>query len=180
MKLKLEKEALLPLLYRHGIPFAIIALAVLLDQLTKHLTVLYLKPIPTLPLWEGVFHLTYRTNTGAAWSIFSAPDQRWIYMTVSIVGILAMLAFLAFVRDLSPLFRIGLAMMAGGGIGNMIDRVANGFVVDMLDFCLINFPVFNVADCFVCVGAGVLVLAFLLDWIHEARAAKAAKEDTDV
>ena len=60
------------------LPALIIPIAILLDQLSKHLTVLYLKPIPTLPLIENVLHLTYRTNTGAAFSIFSAPDQRWI------------------------------------------------------------------------------------------------------
>ena len=157
---------------RLWLPTLIIARAVILDQLTKYLTVLYIKPIPTLPLWEGVFHLTYAENTGAAWSIFSAPDQRWIYMTISTVGILAMLACLALWRELSPMTRVGVAMMAGGGIGNMIDRVANGFVVDMLDFCLINYPVFNIADCFVCVGAGVIFLSFILDWIAEGKAKK--------
>ena len=157
---------------RLWLPTLIIALAVILDQLTKYLTVLYIKPIPTLPRWEGVFHLTYAENTGAAWSIFSAPDQRWIYMTISTVGILAMLACLALWRELSPMTRVGVAMMAGGGIGNMIDRVANGFVVDMLDFCLINYPVFNIADCFVCVGAGVIFLSFILDWIAEGKAKK--------
>ena len=165
------------LLHRLWLPGVIIAAAVILDQITKHLAVLHLKPIPTLPLWEGVFHLTYATNTGAAWSIFSAPDQRWIYMTISIVGILAMLACIIFWRELSPMTRVGLAMMAGGGIGNMIDRIANGFVVDMLDFCLINFPIFNVADCFVCIGACTIFLAFILEWIAESKAKKAERTE---
>lgn len=176
------REYILALVRRSWLPAAIIAVAIALDQWTKHLAVVHLKGISTLPLWEGVFHLTYRTNTGAAWSIFSAPDQRWIYMTISTVGILAMLACILFWRDLSSLCRIGLAMMAGGGIGNMIDRVGQGYVVDMLDFCYINYPVFNVADCFVCVGAGVLVLAFILEWRDELRAARAkgAAPDTQV
>lgn len=163
------------LLRRAWLPAVIIAVAIALDQWTKRLAVIHLMNIKTLPIWEGVFHLTYRTNTGAAWSIFSAPDQRWIYMTISTVGILAMLGCILFWRDLSSLSRVGLAMMAGGGIGNMIDRIVNGYVVDMLDFCVINYPVFNIADCFVCVGAGVLVLAFILEWRDELRAAKAAK-----
>lgn len=162
---------------RLWLPAVIVAVAIALDQLTKHLAVIHLKGIATLPLWEGVFHLTYRTNTGAAWSIFSAPDQRWIYMTISTVGILAMLACLLFWRELSPLTRVGLAMMAGGGIGNMIDRIARGFVVDMLDFCLINYPVFNIADTFICVGAGVIVLAFILEWAAEARAKKTKEQE---
>ena len=73
--------------------------------------------------------------------------------------------------------RAGLAMMAGGGIGNMIDRIANGFVVDMLDFCLINYPIFNVADCFVCIGACVIFLAFILEWIAESKAKKAERTE---
>lgn len=174
-----SRKYLSDLFGRLWLPALIIAVAVALDQLTKYLAVLHLKGIATLPLWEGVFHLTYRTNTGAAWSIFSAPDQRWIYMTISTVGILAMLLCIALWRDLSPLTRVGLAMMAGGGIGNMIDRIANGFVVDMLDFCLINYPVFNIADCFICVGAGVIVLAFILEWVAEARAKKAAPEESE-
>ena len=172
------KQYLLAALRRLWLPVLIILAAVGLDQLTKHLAVVHLKNITTLPLWNGVFHLTYATNTGGAWSILNAPEQRWILLTVSIGGILMMLAAIALWRDLSPLTRAGLAMMAGGGLGNMIDRLANGFVVDMLDFCLINFPIFNVADCFVCVGAGVLILAFILEWIAEERAKKATAEDT--
>ena len=160
---------------RLWLPLAIIGGSVLLDMLTKQLAVLYLKPIPTTPLIEGVFHLTYRINPGAAWSIFSAPDQRWIFMTVSTVAILAMLAYLFFVPVNSRLTQLGLGAIIGGGIGNMIDRISLGYVVDFLDFRLINFPVFNVADCFVCVGAGVLMLSLLLDWRREAR--EGAKHD---
>ena len=172
------KQYVLDALRRLFLPVVIILAAVGLDQLTKYLAVVHLKNITTLPLWNGVFHLTYATNTGGAWSILNAPEERWLLLTVSIGGILAMLAAIALWRDLSPLTRAGLAMMAGGGLGNMIDRLANGFVVDMLDFCLINFPIFNVADCFVCVGAGVLILAFILEWIAEERAKKATAEDT--
>ena len=171
------KQYVLDALRRLFLPVVIILTAVGLDQLTKYLAVVHLKNITTLPLWNGVFHLTYATNTGGAWSILNAPEERWLLLTVSIGGILAMLAAIALWRDLSPLTRAGLAMMAGGGLGNMIDRLANGFVVDMLDFCLINFPIFNVADCFVCVGAGVLILAFILEWIAEEHAKKATAED---
>lgn len=156
-------------------PTILIGVAILLDQLSKHLTVLYLKPIPTLPLIENVLHLTYRTNTGAAFSIFSAPDQRWIYMTVSTLGILAMLAVFCFYRQLTPLMRYSLAMIIGGGIGNMIDRLSLGYVVDMIDVRLINFAVFNIADSFVCVGTGLLLLALLLDWRAEEKAKRAEK-----
>lgn len=165
-------------LSRIWLPLIIIAAAVGLDQLTKHLATVHLKSIPTLPLWEGVFHLTYATNTGGAWSILSSPEQRWILLTVSTLGIIGMLVCIGFWRGLSRLSCIGLAMMVGGGVGNMIDRLVNGFVVDMLDFCLINYPIFNVADCFICIGAGVLILAFILEWIAEEKAKKAKKSET--
>ena len=158
---------------------AIIGCAVLLDQITKQLAVAHLKPIDTFPIIKDVFHLTYRTNSGAAWSIFSAPDQRWIFMTISTIAIVAMLAYLAAVRIDCRFARLGLGAIIGGGIGNMIDRVALGYVVDFFDARIINFPVFNVADCFVCVGAGLLMLSLLLDWRREVREKKNEIHSTD-
>ena len=75
--------------------------------------------------------------------------------------------------------RVGLAMIVSGGIGNMIDRIAYGYVVDMLNFCLFDFWtwVFNVADAFVCVGAGVVVLALILDLIKESKEKKQKNEN---
>ena len=66
-----------------------------------------------------------------------------------------------------------LSFIVGGGIGNMIDRTALGYVVDMIDLRLINFAVFNVADSFVCVGAGLMILYLILDMIREAKEEKA-------
>jgi signal peptidase II len=151
------------------LPLAIMAAAVVLDVVTKQLAILHLKPIGSVPIIKNVFHLTYRINYGAAWSIFSAPDQRWIFMTISTVAILAMLGYLLVAKLDSKLMRAGLGAIIGGGIGNMIDRISLGYVVDFLDACIINFPVFNVADCFVTVGAGVLMLALILDWRREAK-----------
>ena len=151
------------------LPLVIIAVAVVLDIITKQLAVAFLKPIGTLPIIKDVFHLTYRTNTGAAWSLFSAPNPRWIFMSISTVAILAMLVYLFAVKTNSRLMKIGLGAIIGGGIGNMIDRISLGYVVDFLDARIINFPVFNVADCFVTVGAGILMLALILDWKDEAK-----------
>ena len=60
-------------------------------------------------------------------------------------------------------------MIAGGGIGNMIDRISLGYVVDFIDFTLIDFAVFNIADSFVCVGAGILILALILEIVNESK-----------
>ena len=82
--------------------------------------------------------------------------------------------FLGFAEN--KLYAASVAMIISGGIGNMIDRIALGYVVDMLDFVLINFAVFNVADSFVCIGAGILILALILDLVKELKAKRAKKE----
>ncbi len=155
---------------------AIIAVTVFLDQITKYLTILYLKPIDTQPLWEGVLHLTYVENTGAAFGMMK--DSRWIFMitsTVAIVGILGYMIYRTYVKKITMpwMEALALSLIVGGGIGNMIDRTLLGYVVDMIDFRLINFAVFNVADSFVCVGAGLMVLYLILEMVKESKAEKA-------
>ncbi len=130
-----------------------------LDQLTKALAVAYLKPIRSYPLWKGVFHFTYVENRGAAFGMMA--DQRWIFLILSTVGILAIIAYLFWDKELDLFAFASLACVAGGGIGNMIDRIAYGYVVDFLDFTLINFAVFNVADSFVCCGVVLFVIAYV-------------------
>ncbi len=146
---------------------------VALDQLTKYLTILYLKPVPTLPLWEGVLHLTYVENTGAAFGMMK--DQRWLFMTVSTVAIVGLLVYFFWRKPKSWVECLSLSFIIGGGIGNMIDRCALGYVVDMIDFRLINFAVFNVADSFVCVGVGLMMLCLIRSMIAEYKAEKELK-----
>ena len=157
---------------------ALIAVTVFLDQITKYLTILYLKPIDTQPLWEGVLHLTYVENTGAAFGMMK--DSRWIFMvtsTVAIIGILVYMFYRTYVKKtpLPWMEALSLSLIVGGGIGNMIDRTILGYVVDMIDFRLINFAVFNVADSFVCVGAGLMVLYLIREMVKETKAEKARK-----
>lgn len=159
----------------------IITGVVFLDQLSKWLTVMNLDYIApplepdTIPVIKDVFHFTYVRNTGAAFSLFNQPDQRWIFMTISSVSIIALAVYLWYNRKGSKLLCVALCFIIGGGIGNMIDRCILKYVVDMLDFRLINFAIFNVADSFVCVGVGLFALAVILDEINEAKKAKAAK-----
>ena len=160
---------------------ALIAVTVFLDQITKYLTILYLKPIDTQPLWEGVLHLTYVENTGAAFGMMK--DSRWIFMvtsTVAIVGILVYMVYRTYIKKnpLPWMEALSLSLIVGGGIGNMIDRTVLGYVVDMIDFRLINFAVFNVADSFVCVGAGLMVLYLIREMVKETKAEKAKKAVT--
>ena len=151
----------------------VIAGVIFLDQLTQYLALMFLRSLDTVPLWEDVLHLTYVENPGAAFGMMK--DQRWIFMTVSTVAIVALLVYLLWKKPQSKVECLAVAFIIGGGIGNMIDRVALGYVVDMIDFRLIDFAVFNVADSFVCVGAGLLVLWLLLSCIKEYRIEKEAR-----
>ena len=157
---------------------AVIIVTVFLDQLTKSLTVLHLKPIDTLPLIEDVLHLTYVENTGAAFGMMK--DARWVFMvtsTAAIIGILGYMIHRAYIKKekMPWMEALSLSFIVGGGIGNMIDRTVLGYVVDMIDCRFIHFAVFNVADSFVCVGAGLMVLYLILEMVKEAKAEKAAK-----
>ncbi|MEM9005532.1 MAG: signal peptidase II [Cyanobacteria bacterium P01_F01_bin.86] len=138
--------------------FWVMAIAGLVfDQLTKlwvvnnfELTV----PPETIPLWPGVFHFTYVTNTGAAFSLFSNNGEwlRWLSLLVSLALIILGL--------LVPLIhrweQAGYGFILSGALGNGIDRFLNGEVVDFLDFRLIRFPIFNVAD--ICINIGIVCL----------------------
>ena len=155
----------------------IIVGSIWLDQLTKWLAVTLLQGNPSVPIIPKVFQLTYLENPGAAFGMLQ--NNRWVFLIISTVGILAVLYYLIAKRPTSKLLCIALSFIVGGGIGNMIDRVLLGYVIDFFDFCLINFAIFNVADSFVCVGAGFLALWVILDTIAEEKrlkAEKAAKE----
>ena len=147
-----------------------------IDQLTKWLAATYLKQVGTLPLLENALHLTYHTNKGMAFGMLET--HRWIFMSVSTVTILA-LAFLlysGYVRT-NKFYTVSLSLIISGGIGNMIDRVFLGYVIDFIDFRLIDFAIFNGADSFVCVGAGLLIFALLRDVIAEAKNQKKQDEN---
>ena len=145
-----------------AIVLVITAALVGLDQLTKYLTVANLKGADPLVLIDGVFEFTYLENRGAAFGMMQGA--RWWFVVFTSLVMVALLAVLLFGRYRRyQLFNVGLTLIIGGGIGNLIDRVANGFVVDMLHFEIaaigFDFPVFNVADCYVVIGA-ILTLFF--------------------
>ena len=146
---------------------AIILGGIFIDQLTKYLSTTYLMPKGSVPIIEGVLHLTYVKNPGAAFGMLA--DSRWVFMTLSSVAIIGMLYVIFSGTVPLKRFSISLAIVTAGGIGNMFDRIALGYVVDFIDFCLIDFAVFNVADSLVCIGAGILILALVLDIKKELK-----------
>lgn len=140
----------------------IIALAVVvLDQLSKYFIQIYLSPIGTsYPLWEGVFHLTNVHNTGAAFGMLSGG--RWIFIVISSLASVAIIWLLVKHRSrMHTLLRITLSLILAGAVGNLIDRALIGYVRDMLDFKLVQFAIFNVADSAVTIGATLLALDVL-------------------
>lgn len=153
---------------------AVIIGGIVLDQLSKLLAVKLLAPIGSVPLWEGVLHLTYVENRGAAFGMLA--EHRWVFMSISTIAIIAIAIYLYSGRNTSKLYTSALMLIVSGGIGNMIDRIALGYVVDFIDFALIDFAVFNIADSLVCIGAGLLVLALVLDIIKEAKLEKAKRD----
>lgn len=152
---------------------AIMVGIVFTDQLTKWLTVIYLQGEPSFPLWKDVLHFTYAKNEGAAFGMLS--NHRWVFMVFSAIAIIGLLIYLFYFRPKSRWIQIPLAMIIGGGIGNMIDRCWLGYVIDFIDFRLINFAIFNVADSFVTVGAFILMGYLFKDMLRELQEERAAK-----
>ncbi|MBQ7313669.1 MAG: signal peptidase II [Clostridia bacterium] len=152
---------------------AIMILCVVLDQWTKVLAAEKLAGIATYPLIENIFHFTYVENRGAAFGMLA--DHRWVFMIFSTAAILAMLGWLFWEKPKSWWIRVSAAFIIAGGIGNMIDRVRLGYVVDFIDCRFIDFYVFNVADSFVCVGCAMFLLAAIYMEIMEAKKKKTAQ-----
>lgn len=137
--------------------YFIISLAVLaLDQVSKYFALEYLTQVDTIPLIQGVFHLTFRRNTGAAFSILRDNLPFLIGLTTVVICVMGFFLVKMVRSRQHPLMLVSLSMMFGGAIGNLADRIRLGYVVDYFDFRLINFAVFNVGDSFIVVGAILL------------------------
>lgn len=140
-------------------PIVVAALALLVDQVSKAVCAAWLPSLPggSYPLIPGVFHLTYLENRGAAFGMLS--DAPWILHVITCVLIAIMLWILITrYKKMPALMRYSLMLVLAGAVGNFIDRLALGYVRDMLDFCLIDFYVFNIADAAITIGG--ILLAF--------------------
>ncbi len=135
------------------------AVLIAADQLTKLAAVHGLVNHP-VSIWDGVIELCYSENRGIAWGLFQ--DRRWIVIGITGLVLTALLVVLMSGRfRQSRLISIGGAMVLAGGVGNLIDRVMNGYVVDFIHYYKwFDFPVFNLADCCVTIGA-VLILVYV-------------------
>lgn len=138
--------------------FAGLILALAFDQWTKWLAVAHLKGQAPFVIWDGVFELYYSENRGMAFGMLQGR-QTFLLVTTLIVVILVLIAFtrLPAANRFLPM-RFCLFFITAGAFGNMIDRAAQGYVVDFLYFKLIDFPIFNVADCYVTLSTVCLLL----------------------
>ena len=130
------------------------------DQFTKYLTVANIPLHQDIPFLPGLLSLTYERNTGAAFSILEG--QMWLFAVIFLVFTAAIVW--AYWKKALPFTKFEwfcLAAVYGGGLGNMIDRVRLGYVVDMIQTDFIRFPVFNVADCFITCGCIALLVSLV-------------------
>ncbi len=136
-------------------------LMIAFDQAVKQWAFTVLKAQATIPVVDGVFHFTYVENRGAAFSLFSGLNSPWIFAALAVI--VSLVIFFVLKKGLMQtwLGKLSLLLISAGALGNAVDRVTRGFVVDMFDFRLIHFPVFNVADILICVG-GVLFVWYVM------------------
>lgn len=154
--------------------FVILVATVAADAVSKVLAAAYLADgvVTVIP---GVLEFTYVENRGAAFGMLA--EHRWVFLAASSVAIVAILGYLLVKRPQSRLIRVSLALIAGGGVGNMIDRVARGYVTDFINATFVDFYVFNIADSCVCVGCGLLIIWMIADSVREYRENKTAAAD---
>ena len=136
------------------------ALIVVADQITKYLTVALIPLYGRVDFIPGLLSFTYVQNTGAAWSIFEG--MQWMFALIFLVLTAAVLyEYFKSPLPFSTFERWCIAAIYGGGLGNMIDRVRLGYVIDMIKTDFMVFPVFNVADCFITCGCFAMIFSLL-------------------
>ena len=131
------------------------------DQFTKYLTVANIALYEDVPFIPGLLQLTYVQNTGAAFSMLEG--QRWLF--IAVFAVMTVLIFWEYFKKPLPFTKLErwcIAAIYGGGVGNILDRFFRGYVVDMIQTEFIEFPVFNVADCFITCGCILLLVHLLL------------------
>ena len=130
------------------------------DQFTKYLTVANIALYEEIPFLPGILKLTYVRNTGAAFSSFEG--MQWLFALVfAVFTALVLWEYFKKPMPFTKFERVMIAAVYGGGLGNMIDRVRLGYVVDMIETDFMRFPVFNVADCFITCGCIALMVSLV-------------------
>ena len=149
--------------------FLLAIIGIFLDQVTKLLVTGFLNLNQVINVIDGFFSITYVRNTGAAWGMFSNNT-----LFISIISILFLFILIKYIKELPKidfLYVVAFGLIIGGIIGNLIDRLLRGYVVDFFRFIILdyNYPVFNVADMLIVIGSIILIISFVRDDIIEKR-----------
>lgn len=148
----------------------IFAASIILDQLTKLWAIKVLKDGGSIKIIGDFLRFTYAENRGAAFSILQDQRVFFIIITIFMLGILAYIYFK--MKNITKLSKLAIGMIAGGAIGNFIDRVRFGFVVDFIDVrfgSFYNFPIFNIADSFVVCGTILMIILILFNKFEKSE-----------
>jgi signal peptidase II len=151
--------------------FSLASILIVIDQITKLLIRLYLPEGESIPVLQGIFHLTHTRNTGAAFSLMTGHTG-----VLTVISLLAIIIISIYVikrkAAFTPAQSTGWALLLGGTAGNFIDRISLGGVTDFFDLAFINFPIFNFADIFIDTGALILIVMAFMDWRNEQQTEK--------
>lgn len=145
-----------------------------LDQWTKWFFMVNKDNFKDFEIIKGFFYLTYVENRGAAFGILQ--NFRWFFIILTVIALAVMVWY--FIKNQNKMLRLSLSFIMAGAVGNFIDRLFRGFVVDFFDFYPFgyNFPVFNVAD--ICVNIGVFFLLIYVLFIYKEQEEDKVSEDT--
>lgn len=160
-----------------GIITAISAvLLVVLDQVIKHVVYLHLKPIEIINFLPDFLQFRYVENTGAA---FGMLNDKLPFLIVITIIVIAVGFYVLFTNKLTDKLQYwGAALILSGGVGNLIDRIFRNYVIDYIEFTFVDFAVFNFADCLITVGAIILMISLIKEFISESKSKK-SKEKTN-
>ena len=152
-----------------------VVILVIVDQLVKQWARIYLLPAGSLPMIDGLIGFRWATNTGAAFGIFQGGRWFFVILTIAVIAVILFFEFKIPYTRKNMWVRVPMAMILAGAIGNFIDRLLFGYVVDMFQFLFINFPIFNIADILLVVG--VFIYAFVSFFIFKDE--EEVKESSD-
>lgn len=147
-------------------------LLVVIDQIVKILIISKMTLLESITIISNFFNITYVRNTGAAWSILS--DNSLLLIIISIFALVLLYYYLIKNKELSRIDIISYSMLTGGIIGNLIDRVVHGYVIDYLDFKIFNynFPIFNIADTLIVISVIVIGISLIVGEYREQNSNK--------
>lgn len=144
---------------------AVAGLVLAADQAAKYAVRVSIDPNQSIPVIKGLFYFTHVKNTGAAFGMFSQKQP--IFVAATVLAIILIIVYHMKTKEADLLFNVALGLELGGAIGNLIDRINQGWVTDFLH--VPNFPVFNIADSAIVAGVVLLILVMLRDIVRERR-----------